>query len=359
MKKFYLLSLVLFAFLFAGCSDDDDKQKDNISGEYTGKNLTFSLNGAEKTDATVNFKTADLANGEFVIKNLIPGESEITVAGVQLLQDEKNAEVYNFSGESKNTYREVTFTGTVGSGTMKMDTKVKIVSAVANRWTPKGTPAIALNITPSSEDAKMNMHGFGGKNNQEVLITDGFKSTANLLSTMFLLILDVNIDLKDNTNLIAEWGGKGMAANLIPSGQSEEGVVKYNVGQDKLYVSIDIKNLIGQFVGGGLPSGMTLEQMMEMVTTLLQGIPVEYRYYINDKEVPCLEATFTKELLAPYLKVLIPVLMDKLQDAEIPNIPLINISKESLLGYLPEFARAIEESKDFSLVLTLQPNPKK
>lgn len=350
MKKLYSLLTAVCVLFMVGCGDDDngnDNLAEKLSKEYSSSNLKLKVNEAPNTtSSTVDFKTVDLLKGDFVFKNLLPGENEIIVSGVSL--DEKESGIYSFTGESKDSNREVTFTGSVREGELTLNATVKIVSKVANLWKPRNTTAVAIDIT-SATDAKINMHGLMGQN-KEVPVQDGMNTVCNLLTIVLKDYIDFKINLKDNTSLIASWESTKFD---IEKGSSEKTNVNYNVVNDKIYVTIDLSTLLpGLIDGGGLPSGITLEEIQKIVEGLSKGIPVDYEF---DGEV--LKAKFTKEILNPYLK-LVPSLIGDLEDVEIPEIKIFGLtmfSKDILIKFLPEFINALDESTDFTLTLALSP----
>lgn len=289
--------------------------------------------------------------------NLIPGEAEIVVSGVTLTKTGTRAaagnEIYSLSGTASNANRNITLSGTVGNG-LSLDVTFKVTSAIANTWKPAAVP-FTFAITAGAE-AMINMHGLFG---QEVIPLSYLPSMIEPLgSSVFAGMVDFKLQMKDNGNLIAKWAPIGEYP-MFEAGESQEGMVTYNVVDNQVYVQIALVDLITNLVAsGGLSTdllgslGMSITDLINLATSFSQALPINIEVTGSS-----LKATVTKAMMLPYLDNLIPLLQGLVGTIEIPEAIAteMGITGPALAGFLGEVKTAIEESSQFDLVINLVP----
>lgn len=83
----FLFALMCTFTLFTGCSDDDkeDAWKQLFEkGSYAGENLVLTYSGAELSGKTIEVGTGEGKTLALKLKNILPGEAEATISGIQV-----------------------------------------------------------------------------------------------------------------------------------------------------------------------------------------------------------------------------------------------------------------------------------
>lgn len=145
MKKnlFFLLALVCTVSMFTACSDDDDKpiippaDLTGTFGQDADTELTLKYGDVALTGKQVKFETADSKTATITLTDVIPGEAQTVISGVQLVPGDGE---YTFSGTTGATNRStaaaaaasIEYNGAVKKGALTLN--LKVTMADANGW---------------------------------------------------------------------------------------------------------------------------------------------------------------------------------------------------------------------------------
>lgn len=358
MKKNYPIYLILFALLLSACSEDEnwtDKRAAEITKIYRDTELKLNLNGYPLKSRSVKFQTTDLKNADITFPYLIPGEDEIIITNAEISVLDGNPNLFGFTGTNKNADRELVAEGKVGDG-LELNLTYKGTSQAVNHWKLASTSSITFKITPSSPDAKANM--FGIMFAREVPVSNGTISgfdrrLGSILGIVMNLLLTLDIDLQENGDFIAGWAPKTLVQ--FEAGNSPQGLLRYNVMNERLYLAADVAeilpNLLTANLTEGLPDDIDLEAILPLVKQLYHGLPLDLS--VNDR----LSLNLTKETFLPYYQLLCPFLETFLAEADLPSGLPFGINNTSLSSLIVEIKRVMEESPEFTITLSFQPIP--
>lgn len=338
MKNRILWLLVLGMAFFVGCSDDDNDLFKNYSANYSADKLDLKLNGKSFPGATVSFNAADKSNAKLTLNGVIPGESALEISNLIIAELENDN--FSFIGENKNDDRTITVEGAVKSGVLNLGTTFKVTSKVVGEWQlapvvedDGGAPissGLYLNVVPESDTSTI----MGSK------VSFMIPMISNIGGQMLPLML-TKIEFKDNGSLVATYlenmdelfTGQG---NYV---QSPEELVRYNVKDGQIYISVDIASLIGDAVAAQQGrSEMGIEDIMNMVVT---GLPLKMNLEENK-----MRAYVDQQMMLPFMPLIRDMLIPMLQeDAEMAG----------LIPLLYDVIRLVEKSKTIELGLDLVP----
>ena len=297
MKKnlLYLFALICSVSLFTACSDDDEKTDDSwkaVSATYSAETLKLSLDGTEVSDQSVKVTANSAESASVVLTKLIPGEAEITVDAKML----KTGENYALEGENKTDLRTVSVKGSVESGILTLDVKLKITAPIAGTWKlaeikkDENDSFVSgpLFMTWEAEDGTL----LGG-----LLPIESIPALAGPLGSLVLGQVLQNVTFQDNGQIVASYSKSGISLDkpVTPSWEtSEEGYAAYNVTETQILVFLNLEKIIA----GSKSEQSSFDPLIELVKN---GIPVNYeiasdgnsaRVYIDkelvDKIVPLL-----------------------------------------------------------------------
>lgn len=136
-KLFILVATLCFMGVFCGCSNDDDplywpgELNQDFGGLlFTNATLNVNYGGEPLFGKKVEFHTSDSKTATLTLKEVIPGEVETVIEGVELTAGEG---VYNLSGETTTTTGAVvSCTGTVSPTVLDVNFDVNL--ADRNGW---------------------------------------------------------------------------------------------------------------------------------------------------------------------------------------------------------------------------------
>lgn len=136
-KLFILVATLCFMGVFCGCSNDDDplywpgELNQDFGGLlFTNATLNVNYGGEPLFGKKVEFYTSDSKTATLTLKEVIPGEVETVIEGVELTAGEG---VYNLSGETTTTTGAVvSCTGTVSPTVLDVNFDVNL--ADRNGW---------------------------------------------------------------------------------------------------------------------------------------------------------------------------------------------------------------------------------
>lgn len=131
MKKrlFYVCVLMITAFTFAACGDDDNTplipaaDLNTTFGSGEAK-LTMNYGGEAVVGKQVAFNTADSKTATLTLKDVIPGEAETSISDIQLVEGK---EQYTFEGSTTTTRTAgvtISYSGTVKKGDLTLSLNV-------------------------------------------------------------------------------------------------------------------------------------------------------------------------------------------------------------------------------------------
>ena len=339
MKNRFLWLLILGMALFASCSDDDDKDPfKNYSADYSADKLDLKLNGMDITGASVAFNSINKENASVTLKGLIPGESALEIKN--LVVTELSGDDYSFIGENKNDDRTVSVEGAVKSGVLSLKTGFKVTSKVVGEWQlapvetdDSGAPlssGLYMNVIPEADTSTI----MG-------LPVSMFIPMVSNIGGQILPMLLKKVEFKDNGTLIATYlenmdemgSGEG---NFV---QSSEELVRYNVKDVQIYLSINIALLIPDMASLLIGrSEMGLEEMMNMV---VNGIPLKLD--INEGGI---RAYVDQQMMLPFMNPIRELLIPMMQGNE---------DMKELVPLVYDVIRLVEKSKTIELGLDLVP----
>lgn len=352
MKIRAALLTVFSIALFLSCDGSEswtDKRSEELSKVYRDESLLMTFNDQEVFHKAVEFQTNDLSKANLAIRYLIPGESPLDIKEVTLNQINQSTDSYSFVTSSLNSNREINITGSIGDK-MNMDIHFKVTSPLSGTWSPTPTTLneapLKLKITPGSGSQTINMYGI--MDNQEIPLVGGFDELIKIVgSSIFGFVIQASLDLPDSGDLIAHWK---MILGM-PS-QSEEGMVRYNMVEDRVFVAVAIDNLIAANPETTRANTSNVEIIISLLQRIYQGIPLPITFSENDEK---LQVIIAKDMMEPYLDALIEVLGPAIAEIDLGAIgPILGITKENLSMFIPELIRVIKESDEFEIQLHLK-----
>lgn len=281
-KLFYLFVLICSVSLFTGCGNDDDNE-DMTPIDYSEAQLEITL-----SDVPLVGKTVTYGNSAVVLKNVIPGEPELSISV------EGNT---TFTGTSTNENRVVTVSGKVDNGVLKVSVGLEMKAKVVGTFSvlKKEFPLI-LDYTSTATKVS-----FLGEQKTPTEVSDfvfylGGDIFPKMLSTI-TFHADGNITASYNSDL-----------NKPVFQESPKGYAFYNVVGNQLYVSINLGTIMGTLTRQ--ESG-SLESILSMLSS---GLPLNYTLAsVEGKGYERLTILVDKTMMTPFMSIL-PVLAGLLPD---------------------------------------------
>lgn len=376
MKKVFFLFITLCIILLPACSDDESwnvKHGKEISKVYREPNLKMTLNGKEVKGKSALFLSSDLTVANIVLINTIPGEDSLSFSKVKLTDTGKD-NIYAFRDSTINDDRKIYFEGRIGSG-LTIDVKHEVTSPVVGYWIPDSEP-IVLNIVPKNPTDKVFLNGFYTKTDSLYIVNppgvegDDFvtviKNFGNLAS---LFVVDLGITTEPDHDMSVRW--KIPKINIIPGiptieGETEKGLIIYNVHNSKLYPALpSLDDMLASASISDLASSgnLTLEEVMVLLNLgqkAYKGLPLPIDISQDQKK---LKITITREMLEPYMQTLVKVLVPLLENLDLSEAgtagSMLGITNESLVAFVSELGRIVDESQEFEMYISLKRSTKK
>lgn len=324
--------------MLSSCSDDDKDPFKNYSADYSGDKLTMKVNGKEFAGASVAFNSLNEKNASVILKGMVPGEPALEVKNLAVV-DLGNKD-FSFVGENKNDDRTIGVEGTVKAGVLSMNTMFKITSKVVGEWQlapvvvdEEGAPVssgLYLNVVPEADTSTI----MG-------MPVSEFVPFASNLGGQILPLLLTKVEFKDNGILVATYlenmddmfTGKG---NFV---QSPEELVRYNIKDGQLYLSINIALLMPDMAS--LKIGRSEMGLEEIINMVVNGIPLKLN--VNDGNI---RAYVDQQMMLPFMGLISETLIPMMKDNE---------DMKELIPLVYDVIRLVEKSKTVELGLDLVP----
>jgi len=360
MKKIYSLffCIVLCSSLFISCDDNDIKENEQISKFYRGTNLQLTLNDNPVNGKSVMFATPDLSVADIMLCNqVIPGEDSLLFRAVKL---QKEGDGYRFQSSNSNDDRKISFTGKQSGANLILDIQHEITSPVVGKWQPDAqflgsAIPVYFNIVPINPDDKIKMYGFWG---HEELTVEEFGSTiGGIFGLAFSMMLDISFELKNDGNFYVAWASKLPTVIPIEPGQTEDGLIRYNINNNMLYSAIALDQILGSASISGLSTdtGLTPEEiliLLNLAQTAYKGLPWQMQM-LNDNQN--LYMIVDRNMMLPYMNVIIKLLQPLLSELDLGEMgEQLGITKEFFANFPNEFNRIVRESTTFEMQIRLK-----
>ena len=356
MKINPVIIIAFSAILIISCDDNEswtEKRSQELSKVYRDETLKITFNGQEVQHKAVGFNTTNLNTSTFALRYLIPGENPLEIKDVPLEEIQEKPGSYSFNTSSSNDSRKIDITGTIGDK-MEIDVQFKITSPIMGKWSPipnKEKGPLEFRIVPAPGNETINMHGIFQNKIIPLVGDEGFNAVIKDLGALLFSIIQISLDLQESSELIAHCSIMGGT----PS-ESEAGMVKYNVLNDKVFAAVAIDELLFPSPETKSSSFSNTEALINLLQYIYQGIPIPISLSEDNK---ALQVRITKEMMVPYLDAAMELLAPKLAELEINPIlsMLFGITKENIPLFLSELVRVIKESNEFDIQFNLQPAP--
>lgn len=331
MKKnfLYLFTVLCTLSFFTACSDDDDPKDPtvlDVNTAYSGDKLDLkygdsALLGKEITFDTKDGKTATITmKGLFNLSDImpkstaatpsmapgvIPGEVTTTISNVPLIL---SGEKYTFEGEYTGAAGvKATYSGEVQKDKLTMAVKATMPAGdlVGTTWalasmnpTAGSFPMVMVwkSETPLKIDGSMIDTNIPTGTIIDVKVEDLLaKMNVNAMVSGLLGGVLESITYQNDGNIVASY--KKMTASSWST--SPINLAQYYIKDKKLYVQLNIANIIATVGANKSKAEATMPDLMTLLGSLLStGVPLDYN--INDST---LQVTAGTSLLLPILKV--------------------------------------------------------
>lgn len=346
MKTNYWIILIAIFIGMVSCDDSDDAGDANkYSKIYGDQTLKLDFNGERLTDKSVKFITQDLLTADITLERMIPGENHFNFPNVSLTQSSTSNNIYVFSASDTNENRSVTLQGQVGDGVMEATVTFTVSTPLKGKWTLAPNTPFQIYAIPQSPNETFNMYGIWiGKDKPPIPLTGSSDSFTELIKNLggivFSLIINLDIELAEDGNLVAGWSSP---AGLINPGQSENGVVKYNVVGDKVYALLALDKIIANLIP-------TRVEIGDITALFANGIALNLTY-TGDNSI---QISVDKEMMTPFLDIALLILKPILGSANYPEVlGALGITAESMPLFADEFVRVINACEEFELQFNL------
>lgn len=341
MKKnlsllFALLCTITF---FTACSDDEKGGPDlPVNEEFKGDKLALIFNGESLTDKAVNLTQLNNSSAVIALKQLIPGEDSLVVNLTASEPATRAFADYDFKGDITNADRQITVTGSLVNGILKVDVKHIIKDTkIIGKWytyvkldmaTYEMLTSLHLDIVNDTDKAYLPAPGWGKEISGSEL-----PSYLGLIGMMLPQLL-VSVELTNDGKLIATYYANMTDKNNNVPPVIEDKIVKYSVNNGYIYVKPDLTGL--------LPVSQTRADFSinDILGMLNVGIPLKYTitedgsfkaYVDKDMMLPFMPLI---ESFGPMLDIEYPELIDK---GELPKtiksiVPVIKNAEKAEVG---------------------------
>lgn len=358
MKRSYFIALSCM-LLFAACSDSNEGGlSKGPSKVYREPDLAMTLNGEEVSGKSVLFTTNDLLLTDIALYNVIPGEDTLRFEAVELTPG--SSDVYTFSATSTTTDRVVSFEGTLNT-TLHIDVTYTATSPVVAQWAldaSEGKP-LSFEIDLSDPDELINLYGFWG---YDTVSSSEFDGVMGGVVTFMLLVLDFSFDFNSTGEFAASWSSKMPALIPIEAGTTADGLIRYNVNGDNLYLSVGIDQMLSALKISELTSSSLISELeissdealvlLNLLQKLYKGLPL-HQQTLNDGAN--LYLSVDREMMLPYIDLIAKLLEAALADVDLGDTASqLGITNTFLTNFPSEFARIVKESNSFKMEFRLR-----
>lgn len=304
MKKnlFYLIALVCAVSMFTACSDDDDKpiippaDLTGTFGQDDNTELALKYGDVALTGKQVKFETADSKTATITLTDVIPGEAQTVISGVQLVPGDGE---YTFSGTTGATNRataaaaaaSIEYNGAVKKGALTLN--LKVTMADANGWAKSyGLGELAMgDLDYGAAKPRPNVPVAGAAYVAWSAVNAKGMDMGKMYAVTFRGILGIilpqvlkSVTLEADGNISAEYSSDAvefqmsMINSLKPETiaelvakkswqQSPKNLAYWFQKGGKLYVKLNIPAIVAQATGGeGQDSALA-----NVIATLLEG----------------------------------------------------------------------------------------
>lgn len=365
MKKLLFLFITLSAILITACSDDDQGPRPKeISKVYREPDLKMTLNGKDVKGKAVMFLTSDLASADIMLINTIPGEDSLLIAKTTMTNTGKD-NIYTFKDSIKNDDRKVEIEGQISKDQgITIDVKHTVTAYAAKKWKLAFYP-LEVKIVADPLDS-VDVKGLFGNNVIPIVKGPGTSARQDFVGTvkslgMFLgMAILLEMELKADNNIIIGWSPK-LSSVPLPPGQTPEGMAKYNINNGMIYPSIAVDDLLASASISELASsmGLTLDEILVLLNLAQQaykGLPMNLTYTGTAPNYNGMQLMVNKEMMQPYMAVIIKLLAPLLADLDMGGINIGGITPEGLQAFMVAFDQAFEKSESFELRIALTKN---
>lgn len=280
-KLFYFFVLICSMSLFTACSNDDEE--DTTPVDYNNEQLEMTL-----SDAPLAGKTVTYGNSVVVLKNVIPGEPELSIP-----VEGKTT----FTGTSTNENRVVTVSGKVDNGVLKLGVELDVKAPIAGTFElMKKEMPLVLDYTTTA--AKVS---FLGEQKTPVEVSE----FVTFIGAAVLPKMLGKITFHADGNITASYSSD---LNKPVFQESPKGYAFYNIVGKQLYVSINLGTIMGTSTR---ESASPLESILAMLSS---GLPLNYTLEnVEGKGYERLTILVDKTMMVPFMSIL-PVLAELLPD---------------------------------------------
>lgn len=375
--------------MMAACSNNgDDDETSNLTQNYSNKladgvraNLALTYSGDSLIGKNVIFQTSNAKTGILKLQNILPHESETTIANVSLTSDGNGN--YSFSGTSTSSLNTTfTYQGTVNKNKMNLDlTNISVPENYLTKvgtWT-MGKPGEYGDLTYGSghgivqvKDISIDMGGYpitlpAGYDlgemagtilgnlvgtvlrdvtfNKDGNITASYAPLPSDIANHITDLLGAPIEREDN-----EW--KQSPTNLATSFMTDGSTLYVTPNVDMIIRQIQSDKQTAQKTSKATSSdyidhGSFIQNLSDTYATLNQWTTTGLKLIVQKDENSNIELILKADEVKALLK-LVKTLPASIRDKEIEAGPLGKMTIGSLLD-------TFEFSKDFYLSLYLSP----
>lgn len=360
MKKgfIYLLLLVLGVATFVSCDDDDNDGYKRITAQYTAANLKLTLNGKEISGKTVSIQALNETTANLVLKSLIPGETNLCI---NALLTNTGGDNYSLEGKSETTDRVITAEGNITEGVLTLNCTFKVTSKVVGNWKlieqqestdPNellGKGPLHFKIVTDIDSIRLPLIlsdgsklSFAIKDNMEKQEA-GFVSFTKAIFALMVPNFLYNIELQEDGDLTATYAVTDENMNPVDTVTLAEGIARYNVKDGKIYIAINVDELLPRSVGSD-------QQPANILTILSEGLPL-----ILDLNGDNMLAYADKTMMVPFMGMM-GVVKALVKDMEPMDIGLGIVTAEALQTFLDEVVTLVTTSETIEIGLNLGKN---
>lgn len=283
MKKnlFYFFVLICSMSLFTACSNDDEE--DTTPVDYNNEQLEMTL-----SDTPLAGKNVIYGNSAVVLKNVIPGEPELSIPVEGAA---------TFTGVSTNENRIVTVSGKVENKVLKIAVQLEVrAKVVATFDVLKKEMPLTLDYTSTATKVS-----FLGEQKTPVEVTEFISFVGMTVLPQMLKKITFHAD----GNITAFYSSD---LDKPVYQESPKGYAFYNVVGKQLYISINLGTIMGTSTR---ESASPLESILAMLSS---GLPLNYTLEnVEGKGYERLTILVDKTMMVPFMSIL-PVLAELLPD---------------------------------------------
>lgn len=372
MKKSLFMLLCVCTCLLVSCDDSNSPSTaEAISKVYREPYLSMTLNESQLSGTSVLLKTSDLITADVSLYNVVAGEDTLIFKSVTL-EPMLGVNGYQFTGSSSNSDRNISFTGVyyLDEEVMQMDVTHEISSALVGDWkfdypyTISGRELLyssLFDVEPSDPDDLINMYGFSDYELVDYdTFSDLFGSLMSAVASSMILELSADFEQNGYASFACETGVLGGMFGLDVSVESPTGMVRYNVNENKAYLSIAIDKILGGLNISDLTSsdlvseaGLSFNEILLLVNLaqdVYKGLPMDVEYEDENK----VNLYLDRAVLLPYVDLILKLGQPYLSGLDLGTMgAMFGITDEFLTNFPAELVRVMKESKSFKIVFRL------